>query len=382
MSGLQQTTGLAPQSPRVDFERKAFDDLIAQKGKDVIIEKALRCPCKNPSSGNALSTCKNCGGCGWIFVNPYQTRMIMQKINLVNDFTPWSEENRGFVNISFNANEELTFMDKITDVNGIATFNQILFFKEAQDTTVFAYTAYPIKEIKYIGLFKADNQPLQRLVEGVDYTFTNNIIKLINSSLIDAQGVGNTSISVRYKHAPVFFLMEMKRETMETFEFNGGGEQLKHLPLSAIARRAHYILNTENLTGTRLLSNNYSDCNVNPVKECAVKTDGNRYDFLITQGDTFYYSLNITENGMVVDITTRQYKMQVKDANLNLITEFTVTNGGLSIQAPNTLILSKTTVQTAALPIGSYIYDLQETIGTVISTILSGRFIVVEQVTT
>ena len=262
MATIQKTTGSSPL-PRVDFDQKMFTDLIQQKGKEVIIEKAHICPCKSPST-NAQSNCQNCGGTGWIFVNPTTTRMVMQNINLVNDFAPWSEENRGFVNISFDACEELSYLDKITDVNGRAIFSQVLFFKEATDTTIFTYTTYPIKEIKYVGLFKGVSVPLQKLVLNVDYTFQNNVITLINQTLIQNGNVEDTNITVRYKHSPVFHLVEMKRETMETFEFINGSERLKHMPLSAIARRAHYIPNIENLTGNRLLNNNYTEsmCNI------------------------------------------------------------------------------------------------------------------------
>jgi hypothetical protein len=264
MTGLQKTTAAAPNNlQRVDFDQEKFTELIRQKGKDVILEVALMCGCKSPAA-NAQSNCRNCGGSGWIFVNAKETRMVLQKINLVNDFAPWSEENRGFVNITCNADEEIAFYDKLTDKNGIATFQQVLFFKEAEDHTIFTYTTYPIKAIKYVGLFKGVGVPHQKLVENVDYTFERNIITLINEDLIQGT-IENTNITIRYKHSPVFHIVEMKRETMETYEFNAGSEVLKHMPLSAIARRAHYIPNIENISGNRLLNNDYTEstCNEN-----------------------------------------------------------------------------------------------------------------------
>lgn len=258
---VQKTTGSAPQNARTDFDKKGFSDLIQQKGKDVVIEKAIQCPCKSEAV-NAQSNCKNCGGTGFIFVNPKEVRMVMQKINLVNDFAPWSEENRGFVNISYEACEELAWMDKITDKNGISIFNQVLFFKAAEDSSVFTYTTYPIKKALYVGLFKGVDEPIQKLVENVDFTIERNIVRLINDDLIQ-DTVQNTNITIRYKHSPVFHVVEMKRETMETFEFNDGKEVLKHMPLNAIARRAHYISNIENLSGNRLLNNNYPEKNCN-----------------------------------------------------------------------------------------------------------------------
>lgn len=260
MNGLQKTNSPSP-AVRVDFDQKQFTDIINQKGRRVLLKKALMCPCKS-SATNFQSNCKNCGGTGWIFVNPTETRMIVQGINLVNDFAPWSEENRGFANISYNACEELSYFDQLTLLDGEAFFSQVLFFQEAQDEAIFTYTTYPVREIKYIGLFKGIGEPLQKLVAGQDYSVHGNIITL-NDNLIQNGNVENTNITVRYKHAPVFHLVEMKRETMQTFEFKDGGDVLKHLPLSAIARRAHYIPNIENLAGNRLLDNDYTDSNCN-----------------------------------------------------------------------------------------------------------------------
>lgn len=261
MSGLQQTNGIAPPN-RVDFNKEDYDVLIEQKGRRVLVEKALLCPCKSPSV-NQQSNCKNCGGTGYAFVNAHETRMIIQKINLVNDFAPWSEENRGFANISFNASEELTWMDKITALDGIVIFNEVLFFKQ-KASEIFTYTVYPIKGIVYVGLWIDVDQQYQELTLGTDYTYENNVIKLINNSLVQGT-VDNTNITIRYKHAPVFHLIEMKRETMETFEWKDG-EVLRHLPLSAVARRAHYIPNINNLSGDRLLNNDFvekTNCNNN-----------------------------------------------------------------------------------------------------------------------
>lgn len=262
MATLQKTSGNAP-TPRVDFDKQAFDDIITQKGRNVVVTRALKCPCKSPVT-NQLSNCRNCGGVGYVFINPEQTRMVVQKIDLVNDFTPWSEENRGHVSLSYNSCEDLTWMDKITIVDSEAIFNEVLFFKETQNSVVFAYTVYPIKKVKYLGLYIDNNTKLKKLVLNVDYTFENNIITLINQSLIQGGDVVNTSITIRYVHAPVFYIVEMKRESMDTFVLTEGSEKKVKLPLNAVARRAHYVLNTENINGTRLLDNNYTEsmCNI------------------------------------------------------------------------------------------------------------------------
>lgn len=258
---VQKTYPLGP--PRADLIKEEFDTLIQQKGKEVEVEKALECPCKSPST-NQQSTCKNCGGTGWIFINSRKTRMVLTAINIVTDYKPWSEELRGTVNVTCRAEEELSYMDKIRDVNGEAIFNEVLFFKK-KGNVVFAYTTYSIKEVLYIGLFKGDEEPLQRLELNVDYSVDGNKLVLLNNSLLGTDtGAKNTSFTIRYKHAPEFHVIEMKRETMQTFEWQGN-EKLKHMPVSAIARRAHYQLKANNLLGDRLIDNSYEDKSECPI---------------------------------------------------------------------------------------------------------------------
>lgn len=253
---MLQKTNLQP--PRVDLLKEEFDRLIDQKGKDVLLEKALLCPCKSRST-NQLSDCKNCGGTGWLFINPLKTRMILHSINIVTDFKPWSEEMRGTVNVTCKAEEELSNMDKITDLNGEAIFNEVLFFKKKGDN-IFCYTTYNVKKVLYIGMHTSTSTPLLRLIKDVDYTVNKNIILLIKPSIIE-EGISieDVSFTIRYKHAPEFHVIEMKRETMQTFEYRGGGEKIQNMPISAIARRAHYQLQATNLLGDRLIDNSYTE---------------------------------------------------------------------------------------------------------------------------
>lgn len=250
-----QPTNLPP--PRADLDKLEFEKLIDQKGKDVIFEKALECPCKSKST-NQQSDCKNCGGTGWVFINPVKTRMILHSINIVTDFKPWSEEMRGTVNVTCKAEEQLSAMDKITDLNGEAIFNEVLFLRK-KGTDVFCYTTYAVKEVLYVGLFVATDEPLLRLIEGTDFTIEGSIFKLTNLDLLGSDiNAENTSFTIRYKHAPEFHVIEMRRETMQTFEWRGT-ERLQNMPVSAIARRAHYQLKANNLLGDRLIDNSYAE---------------------------------------------------------------------------------------------------------------------------
>lgn len=240
--------------PRADLHKSEFDTLIHQKGREVILEKALQCPCKSQSA-NQQSNCRNCGGSGWVFINPKKTRMVLTAIEAVNEYRPWSEELRGTVNITSFVEDELSHMDKITAIDGESIHNEVLFFSELDDA-IFTYSTYFIKEVLYIAMFQGIDQPLLRLTEA-DYEIVDNVIKL-NLSTLPFEETENNNVTVRYKHAPQFHVIEMKRDTMQTFIWKGE-ERVQQMPVSAIGRRSHYQLNAENLTKTRLIDNSFEE---------------------------------------------------------------------------------------------------------------------------
>lgn len=259
MSGLQETSN---NFNRADLNRSDFDLLIQQKGRDVIYERGLQCPCKS-KSGNQLSTCRNCGGTGWLFINPINTRMIITQLAVTSDFKPWSEEARGTINITCIESINLSFMDKITLPEADAIYNEAIHFTLSEDQTYyFAYSAYPIKDTIYCGFFQGDNNPLQR-IESNAIDINENWIRIQASSLnqlvLQQNGI---SATLKYKHSPVFYVIEMKRETMQSYKFTGG-EINQNFPISALARRGHYVLDPIKLSGEGLVNNSYQEavCN-------------------------------------------------------------------------------------------------------------------------
>lgn len=262
MSGLQQTYSIDP--PRVDLVKNDFDTLVYQKGRDVLYEKALQCPCKSKAT-NQQSNCKNCGGTGWVFVNPKKTRMVVTGVAITTDYKAWSEESRGMINITANESEQLTFMDRITLLDGNAIFNEVLHFKKTSNNIVFAFSAYHIKQILYAGLFISTSSGIQRLDKS-QITIEDNIVKL-NPSIVP-NTLNEVSITLRYIHAPTYYIVEMKRETMQTFKYQIGNELIQHMPLSAMGRRAHYVLTAPNLQGDRLIDNSYSEEDINCEINC------------------------------------------------------------------------------------------------------------------
>lgn len=264
-------TGQVQQSypvgqPRADFNVNDFQHLIYQKGRRVWFEKAIQCPCKSPAI-NQQSNCKNCGGGGWIYINGKETRMVISGVGVVNDYKAWSEESRGMINISCRDSEQLTFMDRLTLLDGKSINQEVVFPKPqgtgalAQNGDYLCWTTYPIKQLLMGGAFISVNQKLTLLGTDDIELGVGNILKIkaaFIATLTD-EVKASLAITLRYYHAPQYYIVEMKRETMQTFKFELGTEKLQNMPLSGIARRAHYFPEAPNTTNDRFVDNNYTE---------------------------------------------------------------------------------------------------------------------------
>lgn len=245
--------------PRADFEEGRYEQLIAQHGIDCIHEKALQCPCKSEAI-NALSTCKNCGGTGWIFVNGKQIRIVIQGMNYkkVEDF--WSSLMNGIINISYLPEHELAYYDRITRINAKSIFSEVIDFEHSSDSSkAFGFLSYPPKVIEHVALYQSASQKLLPL-EKDQYTITNNRINLVNVDLPYFDKIeAPLTATIRYSHAPTFNVIEVQRESFDKFKWDGKSEVLQDLPGKAIARRTHQLEDMMQLRNGKLFDNSYED---------------------------------------------------------------------------------------------------------------------------
>lgn len=236
-------------NPRVDFNQVDFDALLNQKGRNIIWEKSLICPCKEKVTGAALSTCKNCGGTGWLFVSPKQIKLLVHSLNIKNDYSAWSEEARGTISCSSADINDITVMDKITMLEATSYFNEILLTRK-QNNESFSFLTYIPKTVVYLAAFISDNTPLTQLTLGTDYNIVKNKIILLNEFNIE-----DLKLSVRYSHSPIYHVLDMNRESMESYRKTGNFEVNQQMPFSFMAKRAHYIISYQNQSSDLLLQN-------------------------------------------------------------------------------------------------------------------------------
>jgi len=249
---IQQTPASTVGKARVDFDLSNFDAAIQQKGYEIIKESAFKCACNNRSNQSPQTNCQNCGGIGYVFINSTNTRVIMHSMNNNTDQKDWTEAKIGTVSVTTREVDKLAFMDKITVLDGSTTYQERL-YPSTVDGSTYAYSLYPIIEVEAMFLFVNTSTRLTKLEAGTDYTISNNVVTFVDGSL------DGSTITIRYRHRPVYYVIDIPRDTMSSpvrSKSTGKNEDLI-FPIHAIARRSHYVLDEENLAGTRLLDNSY-----------------------------------------------------------------------------------------------------------------------------
>jgi hypothetical protein len=233
-----------------------FDEKIWQYGYDVLIDKAIECPCRTEGDNSNLSDCQNCGGTGWAFINPLQTKALITSINQDTKYKQWSQELIGNISVSLLQMDNASFMDRITMMNEMATFSEVRKVKVTETGAKFIFTSYQIEEIEDIFIFESSSTKLVRL-SSTDYsikTLNNFVIEFGATALDDSS---NNSISVRYKHKVQYNILDQPHILRSSNDKNNLGQVIKiKLPNQYIARLAHYVLKP-NFAGDGILNNTY-----------------------------------------------------------------------------------------------------------------------------
>lgn len=243
-------------NPRVGWDVNRFETLIQTQGYDALIDRALRCPCCDKATGQAMSTCKNCGGRGWFFVDRTETRLLAQHMDSKKRYDEWSQVNRGTASITTRGIDKLGFMDRIILTQLEEWFSETL-HPVLFDGQLIAYPIYEPLEITNVFLFASDVAPLVPLsadmysVVGNKIVFSENVVNLVDLESLDIKDVNEIPlhITIRYSHYPVYHVIDMNRELMRVREGKlcgqGYDEYLRQMPINVLARKAHYIFDNQ-----------------------------------------------------------------------------------------------------------------------------------------
>lgn len=241
--------------PRVDFINPDFDALVDNKGYDVIWERALPCPCSKRVQHQ--SVCKNCQGSGWVFINPTQIKAIATSLNKSTQYKEWSMELLGTVSLTVKGKYQLNYMDKITVLNSNSLQSEILLVKNFEEN-LFCNTIYPITDIIEVFKYEGPYLPLKLLKKTVDYTFSGNKL-LFNTIDPETRLETEEAVTITYRHNIQYHVLDLNHDVRNTIILDSSSrEKPLILPISAIARRVHNVLEPTNFTGDLLYDNSYT----------------------------------------------------------------------------------------------------------------------------
>lgn len=259
-------------TPQVFFNKKEIDSFLHKAGYNVFHEKALECPCKfsKENGFKPLSSCLNCGGVGWVFLNKVETKGIIHSMNKDTKFKEWSRENTGTASLTLRDIDRPSVMDRITVIDGTSEYHETVFLKQSGNRIYF-YTSYRIKEILFMFLFVNSETKLTILNNGTDYEYESipeceggkgiggfgnkvTLSESLSSQIIDS-GM-QRGVSLRYTHQPQYNVVDIPRDTMVAVVKDDNNRTINvEMPIHAIMRKSHYILDAREIGGSIVFDN-------------------------------------------------------------------------------------------------------------------------------
>lgn len=255
MSIIQQTPPNLAGVPNPEFETQLLDAAIWQKGYDCLIHKAIECPCRTHGENSNLPTCSNCGGTGWVYINPIETKALVTSINKDTKYKSWSQELIGTMSVSLMNVEKASFMDRITFIKETGIFSEVKTAYTA-DTDTFIFLSYEAELVEDIFIFTGQGNKLTRVDPTKYYIKTDNnaVVVFLSGALT---GSTNNSISVRYRNKVQYNILDIPHMIRSSNITNERGQLEKVLlPNQYIARLAHYVRGLK-FDGTGIQDNSY-----------------------------------------------------------------------------------------------------------------------------
>ena len=222
------------ERPRLDFVPQKFKDKTIEKGYDITWEKMLLCPCRKDITTQAKSDCINCNGTGYHWFDPIETIGLISSVAVQKRFLQWTEDLMGTAMMTINPEYKIGWMDKIT-VNSAETMYSEVCEVFEQDALLYIRTKYIPLEV--IGLFEfvAVNEALNSLENQIE---TNGYV-----SKILAPVQSGDSISILYKHRPVYLVNDTMNDYRNTYVKKGMiVDTNKTMPIRVMIKKAHLLL--------------------------------------------------------------------------------------------------------------------------------------------
>jgi hypothetical protein len=253
-----QSPPLLISQPKASFNNEAFDATVFQQGYRVQHEEARQCPCVTRESGSPLSTCQNCRGYGWTFLNPIITKAVISNINKKTKYgIEWSEESVGTIMVSLMNINKLAEYDRITFIDVVSKRSETMKVRNVNGQ-MFVFLTY--KPVDIIDVFYLQDPllPLVKLLTGQDYSISENNEYVLLLDFAPPSNFNGT-ITVTYTCMPQYLVLDLPHDLRASSIINSSGQLEKiDLPVNAVLRKSHIVLGVSDYDGGILtLDNSY-----------------------------------------------------------------------------------------------------------------------------
>lgn len=220
---------------RTEFDTKAMEFFMRERGIDVLWERAWLCTCRNPMTLAPKATCHICHGRGIAYMQPTTERVAIQS------------QEKGMANMDLGLYESGTAIGT-TRLESKISFRDRLTVPDVEiyQSVIFDVTDFRIKngmflsyDVKRIDMAFGDNGV--ELVEGKDYTFnekSNTFYPM--EHLLDTNVSINMAVTLRYL---VIDLLKESRYQYTTFGVKA--PQFENLPRKLLLKREDIFVNSE-----------------------------------------------------------------------------------------------------------------------------------------
>lgn len=141
-----------PFQQPITFDVDEFTALLTQHGHDVLWEKSSYCPNRhgpNPQGDHDIS-CNICNSSGFIFFDCQQTRMLIQSASLEDMYRQYGRWDNGQVMVTSLPGARLHYWDRITLLNVVGRFSEILRRQPDTDYDSPKYTPLSVLYLAYV----------------------------------------------------------------------------------------------------------------------------------------------------------------------------------------------------------------------------------------
>ncbi|NCU26266.1 hypothetical protein EOM86_06030 [Candidatus Nomurabacteria bacterium] len=175
-----------------------------------------------------------------MYLDPIDTRMVVQSLNITTKYLEWSLEKVGTASLTTRHVDIVSEMDRISLLESMGYMSQYVKPSIFEGRYV-AQLIYKPEAISHLYRFDGNMRPLKLINRGL-YSFEGRSL-IIDPSAID----GEAAFTIRYSHHPEFYVIDVTREIRDSKVAGYRGmEDNTRFPMSAVMRRCHLVISSQN----------------------------------------------------------------------------------------------------------------------------------------